>query len=178
MTVWTPLDLELNSNSLLVFSRNSTEELKSFSVAEQWRWSWSAIKLSKGFNCWFPPVESSPGSRPLSQWVCFRWPDMASKSPSPSDGQVGTKRRSRTQVHRKETDIKELTSSGHKALEEGRSQEAVRCFSDALQTALQVTAATEPRQVNAKTEVTEGASEVINVLERSKTHWSTKGIQG
>ncbi|KAF6731903.1 Tetratricopeptide repeat protein 24 [Oryzias melastigma] len=63
---------------------------------------------------------------------------MASKSPSPSDGQVGTKRRSRTQVHRKETDIKELTSSGHKALEEGRSQEAVRCFSDALQTALQL----------------------------------------
>lgn len=40
---------------------------------------------------------------------------------------------------RKQTaDIEELTSSGHKALQEGRPQEALRYFRDALKAADQV----------------------------------------
>lgn len=51
---------------------------------------------------------------------------------------VKVKRRSGSVGRKQTADIEELTSSGNKALQEGRPQEALRYFRDALKAAEQV----------------------------------------
>lgn len=78
---------------------------------------------------------------------------MASDAPSPADGAVRVrKRRQRRESENKrkevqevqevqeiqEVNIKELTAAGHRALQEGRSHDALRCFSRAVKAAGQV----------------------------------------
>ncbi|XP_023819831.1 tetratricopeptide repeat protein 24 isoform X3 [Oryzias latipes] len=93
------------------------------------------IKPSEGFHCWFTLSVQSWFRTIITVTVSFCRPNMASKSATPPDGQVKTLRR---QGRRKETDVQVLTLSGHKALEDGRSRDAVRCFKAALQAAAQL----------------------------------------
>uniref|UniRef100_A0A3Q1GMJ0 Tetratricopeptide repeat domain 24 n=1 Tax=Acanthochromis polyacanthus TaxID=80966 RepID=A0A3Q1GMJ0_9TELE len=53
-------------------------------------------------------------------------------------GEEEVKVRRKTEELRKMEDIEELTSTGHKALQEGRLEDALRCFKDALKTATQL----------------------------------------
>ncbi|XP_041843675.1 tetratricopeptide repeat protein 24 [Melanotaenia boesemani] len=63
---------------------------------------------------------------------------MASDASPSGDEEVKGKKRSRSKVQRKMVDIEELTSAGHKALQDGRPQDALICFKDALKTAGQL----------------------------------------
>ncbi|XP_076594178.1 tetratricopeptide repeat protein 24 [Chaetodon auriga] len=67
---------------------------------------------------------------------------MASDESPPCDDKVKVRRRRRKQeVRRKEAlavDIEELTSAGHRALQEGRTRDALSCFDKALNAAGQV----------------------------------------
>ncbi|XP_072249512.1 tetratricopeptide repeat protein 24 [Leuresthes tenuis] len=62
---------------------------------------------------------------------------MASDESPPGDEEVKVRRRKR-KMQRRTTDIEELTSAGHKALQERRPQDAVSCFKEALKTAAQL----------------------------------------
>lgn len=68
--------------------------------------------------------------------------NMASDESPQCDDKVKVRRRRREQeVRRKEVlavDIEELTSAGHRALQEGRTQDALSCFNKALNAAGQV----------------------------------------
>lgn len=48
------------------------------------------------------------------------------------------KRKSGRKLQRKTADIEDLTSAGHRALQEGRPQDALSCFKQALKIATQV----------------------------------------
>ncbi|XP_074540322.1 tetratricopeptide repeat protein 24 [Halichoeres trimaculatus] len=67
---------------------------------------------------------------------------MASDASPPGEDEEKRRRRKKRKEERKKEvqaeDIEELTSAGHSALQEGRSQEAVSCFSSALQKAEQL----------------------------------------
>lgn len=78
---------------------------------------------------------------------------MASDAPPPADGAVKARKRRQkrdSENRRKEVqevqevqeaqevNIKELTVAGHRALQEGRSHDALRCFSKAVKAAGQV----------------------------------------
>lgn len=78
---------------------------------------------------------------------------MASDAPPPADGAVRVRKRRQkreSENRRKggqevqevqdvqEVNIKELTVAGHRALQEGRSHDALRCFSKAVKAAGQV----------------------------------------
>ena len=61
---------------------------------------------------------------------------MASDASPPGDDEVKVRRRRRREVQA--VDIEELTSTGHRALQEGQTGCALSCFSGALKAARQV----------------------------------------
>ncbi|XP_034534753.1 tetratricopeptide repeat protein 24 isoform X2 [Notolabrus celidotus] len=67
---------------------------------------------------------------------------MASDASPPGEDEEKRRRRKKRKEERKMEveveDIEELTSAGHRALQEGRSQDAVSCFNSALQAAQQL----------------------------------------
>lgn len=66
---------------------------------------------------------------------------MASDESHPGEEKVKVRRKKREcGVRRKVSvvDIEELTSAGHQALRDGRTDDALRCFKDALKTAEEV----------------------------------------
>ncbi|XP_069032253.1 tetratricopeptide repeat protein 24 [Embiotoca jacksoni] len=64
---------------------------------------------------------------------------MASDASPPGKEEVKVrKRRSRREVQRKAADIEGSTSAGHKALQEGRPEDALSCFKDAVKAAAQL----------------------------------------
>lgn len=70
--------------------------------------------------------------------------NMASDAPPPADNvvKVRSRRKRREQEGRRKevqaVDIEELTSAGHRALQEGRTEDALSCFNNALKAAGQV----------------------------------------
>ncbi|KAM4736449.1 uncharacterized protein ttc24 [Anableps anableps] len=78
----------------------------------------------------FYPSRLYPG-----EFTCCR-SNMASDESPPDKEEV--KRRSRRKLQKKAADIEDLTSAGHRALEEGQPQDALTCFKQALKMAIQV----------------------------------------
>ncbi|XP_037834095.1 tetratricopeptide repeat protein 24 isoform X2 [Kryptolebias marmoratus] len=62
---------------------------------------------------------------------------MASDASPPGEGQV-RRRKKRMNVQKTTEDIEDLTSAGHRALQDGRLQEAVSCFKHAVKAAAQL----------------------------------------
>lgn len=69
---------------------------------------------------------------------------MASDASPPGTDEVKVRRRRRREQEvrrkeaQKEVDIEELTSAGHRALQEGRTEDALSCFNNGLKAAQQV----------------------------------------
>nr|XP_054596877.1 tetratricopeptide repeat protein 24 isoform X2 [Nothobranchius furzeri] len=71
------------------------------------------------------------------EFICCITKMPSDKSPS-GEKEMKTNRKNKTKTQRKTVDIQQLTSSGHRALQEGQPQDALTFFKDALKAAAQL----------------------------------------